>query len=205
MVPFGRLIEKSDIYQYLKESGALDDTLLIVTGDHGECFGEHSTIRPNVRLADHTTGIHDRQVHVPLLIRTAEGQSETISEPASLTGLHDVITSVLKSDINIEPLTDYEAVSAVDTNRRIIKGGDDVDKYLKKWDIDMSQFEGFSRVLYTREKDTIQRYATWGDDTEPSNIPDEIISIMEYSDKGVALSVSSDAATRQRLKNLGYL
>lgn len=197
--------EIEHIYRYLKQSGTLDDTLLIVTGDHGECFGEYSTIRPNIHLADHTTGIHDHQVHVPLLVRPPGGRSETISDPVSLTGLYDVIRSVLNRGVDIGALTNKRAVSSVDTNRRIIYGGDDADEFIEDWGIDTSSFEGFSRALYVKEGGSIQRYATWGDDTEPMNLPDEIIEMMTYPNQNISVAASSDGATQRRLKDLGYL
>ena len=52
----GRLIEE------LKDLGVYDDTLLVVTGDHGEAFGEHG--------ANSHAGLpFDEQVRVPLMIK----------------------------------------------------------------------------------------------------------------------------------------
>ena len=47
---------------HLRESGVLDNTLLIITADHGENFGEH-------KLMDHIFDIYDTVLHVPLIIR----------------------------------------------------------------------------------------------------------------------------------------
>jgi len=45
----------------LRRMGALDDTILVVLGDHGENLGEHG-------LLDHTLSLHKTLLHVPLLI-----------------------------------------------------------------------------------------------------------------------------------------
>jgi len=45
----------------LDETGVGDDTLLIVMGDHGECFGEHGI------YFDHH-GLYDPSIHVPLVL-----------------------------------------------------------------------------------------------------------------------------------------
>ncbi len=45
----------------LKAMGIADDTLLVVTGDHGEAFSEHSQ-----RIHDFT--VYEEEVHVPLLM-----------------------------------------------------------------------------------------------------------------------------------------
>jgi phosphoglycerol transferase MdoB-like AlkP superfamily enzyme len=49
----GRLVE------WLAETGQLDETLLVVTGDHGEAFGQHGQF-------GHALGIYEENVHVPL-------------------------------------------------------------------------------------------------------------------------------------------
>jgi arylsulfatase A-like enzyme len=50
----------------LEEAGVLDSTLLIVTSDHGESFGEHGHIW-------HGRDVRDEMVHVPLLVRMPGG------------------------------------------------------------------------------------------------------------------------------------
>src|SRR5207253_6768378 len=44
----------------LEALGLADDTLLVVTGDHGEAFGEHGSI-------GHGQDLYEEQVHVPLI------------------------------------------------------------------------------------------------------------------------------------------
>ena len=51
----GRLVD------WLAESGQLEETLLVVTGDHGEAFGQHGQ-------TGHALGIYEENVHVPLLL-----------------------------------------------------------------------------------------------------------------------------------------
>jgi arylsulfatase A-like enzyme len=50
----------------LDDAGALDNTLLIVTSDHGESFGEHGHIW-------HGRDVRDEMVHIPLLIKLPGG------------------------------------------------------------------------------------------------------------------------------------
>jgi arylsulfatase A-like enzyme len=52
----GRLIER------LRTSGALDDTLVVVSSDHGESFGEHGYLQ-------HGPRVDDAVMRVPLIIR----------------------------------------------------------------------------------------------------------------------------------------
>ena len=52
------------VVDFLKESGLLDSTLLVVTADHGEMLGDHWHWGK--------TTIHDGSFHVPLIIRDPE-------------------------------------------------------------------------------------------------------------------------------------
>jgi arylsulfatase A-like enzyme len=69
------------IVRELRARGELEDTLLVVTSDHGEGFGEPSRIRPNARVAAHGAGIHEVLCHVPLVV-SGPGQSEgAVADP----------------------------------------------------------------------------------------------------------------------------
>jgi arylsulfatase A-like enzyme len=57
---FGRLLER------LRELGLEDDTLIVLTADHGEEFQEHGGWW-------HGMTLYDEQVHVPLLVRWPRG------------------------------------------------------------------------------------------------------------------------------------
>jgi arylsulfatase A-like enzyme/uncharacterized membrane protein YbhN (UPF0104 family) len=57
---FGRLLER------LRELGLEDDTLIVLTSDHGEEFQEHGGWW-------HGMTLYDEQVHVPLLVRWPQG------------------------------------------------------------------------------------------------------------------------------------
>jgi arylsulfatase A-like enzyme len=50
------------LFDYLRELKILDSTLLIITSDHGENFGEH-------HLMSHFFSLYDTLLHVPLIIR----------------------------------------------------------------------------------------------------------------------------------------
>jgi arylsulfatase A-like enzyme len=51
-----------DLVDDLRAKGLLDDTLLIVSSDHGEALGEH-------RRLEHRFSVYDQLLHVPLLVR----------------------------------------------------------------------------------------------------------------------------------------
>lgn len=79
----------------LKSRGILDNTLLIITSDHGEEFGEH-------QLFGHGTSLYWPSLFVPLLIsfpsRIPVGR--TIRTPVTLRDLAATILDLLKIDAN---------------------------------------------------------------------------------------------------------
>jgi arylsulfatase A-like enzyme len=52
-----------DVIKRLRELGLYDNTLVIITSDHGEAFGEHNS------MAHGNGSVYQDQVHVPLLIK----------------------------------------------------------------------------------------------------------------------------------------
>lgn len=56
-----------ELFAELKDRGLLERTIIIVTSDHGESWGEHGMIY-------HGHSLYWEQTHVPLLVRWPEGQ-----------------------------------------------------------------------------------------------------------------------------------
>jgi arylsulfatase A-like enzyme len=74
----------------LARVGADDETLVVLTGDHGEEFMEHGWI-------GHTTSLHDTLVRVPLVVgpaRFTDG-ARVVGEPVSLVGLAPTLLELL--------------------------------------------------------------------------------------------------------------
>ena len=84
---FGKLIAQ------LKEHGLYDNTLLIVTSDHGEAFGEKS-------LLEHPVSTYQSQIHVPLIIKYPNDNQSLVSN--RLVSQIDLFPTVLDvAGINI--------------------------------------------------------------------------------------------------------
>jgi Sulfatase len=74
--------------QFLFTEGMADRTLLIVSADHGEAFGEHGTIH-------HSATIYDELLRVPLLLWRSKQPGRVVSEPVSLIDLGPTILDTL--------------------------------------------------------------------------------------------------------------
>ncbi len=72
----------------LQSRGVLDDTLLVVVGDHGEAFGEHQE-------HGHPIFCYRENIQVPLILRYPRriAKGKTVEEPVDLT---DIMPTVLQ-------------------------------------------------------------------------------------------------------------
>ena len=52
-----------DLFTKLEDRGSLDNTIIVIVGDHGESFGEQGP-----RITEHATSLYQPSLWVPLLI-----------------------------------------------------------------------------------------------------------------------------------------
>ena len=210
------------IVQKLDERGALDDTLVVVTSDHGEGFGEPDEIR-DVRVAEHGVSISEVVFHVPLLVKYP-GQSEgrTVDEPVSLARFPDAV------EVATEGGRDNAEAFVTDGPVRVSAAG--LDTALKEraseYVTDFEPFTATARAVYESEDGLITKDMTWRDraqrivirDAHTSyNVEEDDVSIQDrvatafasIDDAGVregtgGVDEMSDT-TRQRLEDLGYV
>lgn len=68
------------IINYLEESNLADNTILVISGDHGEELGEHGDVGHHFRCYEHN-------IRVPVLIRAPGQTARTVDGPTSLLDL----------------------------------------------------------------------------------------------------------------------
>ena len=78
------------LFDALQRRGVLDQTLVVVTSDHGEGLGEHN-------LFDHGESLYRTEIRVPLVIRPPSGlnPSSVVGETVSLRDLPATIVDLL--------------------------------------------------------------------------------------------------------------
>ena len=78
------------LFDYLRELNIMDNTVLIITSDHGENFGEH-------HLMSHTLCVYDTLIHVPLIIRYPKSFEAglRVNEQVQLTDIFPTILDIV--------------------------------------------------------------------------------------------------------------
>lgn len=142
----------------LEERGELENTVVAVTGDHGEAFGETSAVR-DVRVREHGSGtIHESVLHVPLVVHWpgAVGADE-VDEPTSLTWLATAFDVASGGTLDADPLYRPDTPVLASTHGL----SPDESKYRKgaEYVDDMRPFAAHSRAVYEAATDGVRKYA----------------------------------------------
>jgi len=86
-----------DLFDFLKKHRILEKSILIITSDHGENFGEHG-------LIEHQFCLYNSLLHVPLIIRFPDKiePGTIINDPVSTIFLFRTILDLISAPINDE-------------------------------------------------------------------------------------------------------
>lgn len=198
----------------LSDRDALDDTLIVVTSDHGEAFGERSHLR-DFRLAGHLVGAHEVNLHVPLVIRPPGGsEGRSVTRPVSLTDL----SVLLRPDGSVDAMTKTSS-PVVASDHGI--DPDDV-KMFRDSGIDTRRYEQTAKVVYEQVDNAVRKYAICGGQSVVLDIHDAhtTVCIDENSVNRVESTFDGlqgpdlrqdgpetaevDETTKHRLEDLGY-
>jgi len=103
----GKLISK------LKKEGLYEDSLIIVTSDHGDSFGDHKTMLGKP-IIGHTGIVYEEVIKVPLIIKYPKNKYAGMrcKELVQLVDIYPTILDVCGIQHNIE----MEGISLADTN-----------------------------------------------------------------------------------------
>ncbi len=201
----GRLV------RFLKEKNLYRNTLIIVSGDHGESLGEHGE-------KTHGFFIYNATMRVPLIIRLPGNTApRTVADPVSLVDLMPTVLAALGMEIP-SPVQGKSLVPAIredkgDRNRSLYG-----ETYLPRLHFDWSELRGTENTkyhfidaprpeLYDLTKDPGELHNLFA---EKKAVAEEMRVklaglIREYSaGKEMAEKTGLDPAMMERLKALGY-
>lgn len=76
------------VFEALKEAGRWENTLVILTSDHGEAFGEHG-------VYTHNSTLYEEMIHIPFVVRLPGGEIPTAVDVSRPVTLADLVPTVL--------------------------------------------------------------------------------------------------------------
>lgn len=200
----------------LESRGRLDDTLLVVTADHGEGFGEPSELRP-VRTVGHGIGVDEVLLHVPTVIKyPGQHEGRRVREVASLVELPRVVESTVDGG-RPSLVADGPVLASADDMMSSTK------ENARTYVDDLTPYTGNAVVTYRDEGETVRKESAWGETAGRFTVVDAQTAYRRAAADPAAVTALYDAlpdrqvtetgqevgdadrATQQRLEDLGYM
>lgn len=201
----------------LEEDGELENTLIVITSDHGEGFGERSRVRSSVRHVLHGYGAHEVQFHVPLLSYTpVREEGRLVTDLASPIHFPEFVRAHVED--GTEPSTGFVSedpllVSSYEQESLLQRA--------ESYPVDVSRYAGDAHAVYVPDEDRIVKQLLWRDDSTALAI-DKTPRVEELPDEGAArverelkkqeaFDIKSetvediDSSTEEQLRELGYI
>lgn len=206
------------LIQQLKRVDEHDNTLIVITSDHGEGFGEQSLIT-DARMVDHSWGLHEVLTHVPLVVKyPGQTKGHEIIEPVSLTAFAETVRSVANGGVEIDSFVQGDDVMA--STERLRQKNKNI---FETSDENPADYFGPWRAVYRFENNVVRKYIDHGNRSAIVEIPSAQEQIFrEADDHGVVAeafdkigrnqsevethnSSKISEAVKKRLSELGYL
>lgn len=210
-----------EILAELERFGLRDETLIVVTADHGEDLGEET--RPGERRMGHAESVSDNLLRVPLVMAHPALEQRAISDLASIKELttaieciagagevstNRIVASILPEDdtvfVECPPLPDDISVRYPGVHSEVIQRYEEEHTCVA--------YRGRWKIALSTKGDAF----AWGDGEicDPADVPSDLVEtcgrrLNELEAAGRQLDAVAtetlDAQTNRLLKDLGYL
>lgn len=214
----------AEVLRWLEHSGLLDQTMVIITADHGENIGDH-------QMMGHAYCLYDTLVHVPLIIHYPKG-TVTPSRVTRQVQTLDLLPTILAmlGDVSSQTYCSLQGYDLLSSTRRDFtiaeETNPDLSNFYKRFpNANVSKYDRALRMIRTDDykyiwssKGDHELYDLHADPAEQHNVinqrPDIANSLVE---RLTEWSNSFEAATpldevpefdetvKARLRALGYL
>jgi len=145
------------VLDHLKKRGLLDSTLVVITGDHGQAFGEH-----RFRIHGHT--IYEEELHIPLILISSQIKTEKRDTLGGMIDLAPTLLHIL--GLPLEP--SWKGRSLFDPHRP-----DRVFMFAPNQDMVAGYREGTHKFMYSVTRDRTLVYDLANDPAEKHNLADD--------------------------------
>lgn len=199
-----------ELIRHLKEKGLFDDSLIIVTSDHGETFGDRGVLGHNV-------SVYQDQVHVPLIIKYP--RSKEPNRVDKLASHVDLLPTILEV-AGLAPRTDLPGVSLLHLDSkpdRLILSerhfGACQTPNARVPEVQYALFQGSSKMISSSSGDR-ELYDLAKDPKEQANLYQEhpplaletaLHDWLRNTPRNRATQQPLDEIQMKRLRSLGYL
>lgn len=205
----------SRLWTVLREEELWEDTLVVVTSDHGEYLGEHDL------LFHHHNRLSDPLIHVPLLVKYPGGKDggQTVSAPVDLTQIYDTIMSVTGESESTEclnPLQPGVSPEMVKSEYICKEPDHSTEDYLEKYKHINTPSRAVIRdnkkyiIFEKSERAYIKKgVKDEGDLTEFKqvdlrDVPEDVVKFGEFENSFQRQELHLTNSVEDRLENLGY-
>jgi arylsulfatase A-like enzyme len=196
-----------ELFATLEEWGLLEHTVVVLVGDHGESFGEHHEM-------EHATGLHEPQLHVPLILRAP--RRTTGERVERFVSLVDVMPTLLDLGGLGRP-EDLQGVSLLEpAAERPLPIAATLGPYMRDWS-QRAVYDDPFKLIDTSRGD-VELYDLRADPRERENLaarfPEHVERLTEQRAAFERVAVpryapldveQMDPDTRRRLEALGYV
>jgi arylsulfatase A-like enzyme len=150
------------VLKRLDQNNLMDSTVIIVTADHGEEFGEHGGY-------SHTRKLYRELLHVPLIVKVPGMKHRRFSGPVELVDIVPTLSELL----GIEPRKgeqDGQSLLSGKRNRQL--GGAYAEDIRQPYGVVLKRaiFDGRYRLIDDRQNDRLQLYDNQKDKREQREI-----------------------------------
>jgi arylsulfatase A-like enzyme len=200
-----------ELFARLKALNRWDDSLIIVTSDHGEAFGERNVL-------GHAIFAYQNQVHVPLLVKyPGQTDKHEVRDPVSGVDIFPTILDVARQPV--PRIAQGQSLLSVgkETRQHIFtetfpsdRLPDPVSRFhqaeraIFEWPMKFIASTGGKRELYDLAADPDERHNLDRVETGVAQSLGDELKAWVRTDSPVAAPGIVDKATRDRLKSLGY-
>lgn len=106
--------EIGKLLEHIDKVNLADDTLIVLCGDHGECFGEHKL------YFNHGEYLYEEGLRVPLIIRNSKLPKMKIEEQVQLTDIMPTVLEILNISL-IENIDGFSLMPLIKEGKKIRK------------------------------------------------------------------------------------
>jgi len=180
----------------LRERELLDNSVVIISADHGDAFGENG-------YYEHPRYLHDEITHVPMIVQPPDGQQGTIETPVSTLDIAGTIEGILGNDPDFSLANPIENVEADDRRVFLQARGEDDQSHLRRYALRTESEACFC------ELDTNTDVIKHTDTTDPALRPELEAHVDERTrikngEQPRTAEDDVDANIERRLNALGY-